>query len=210
MICNQRGGILSAIFLIPIGIAVIAGFFFLGYYIGKHQSKTNPNEIVVPLPEVVSKNLPEKEEYTFYKTLTEKGSKTVSIELKTKTEDVKSSPGKKMAEQETGKNSETDLKTEKMPQTPKEGESKQQIPKNEPRLLYTLQIASYQEKAQADADAKKLKQKGYAAFVKSVEVPGKGTWYRVRLGSFSNRISAEKLQKELKAKAGITPFVTIE
>jgi hypothetical protein len=65
MVNNQRGGIISSIFMIPIGIALMIGFFFLGYYIGKYQSKAKQNEIVLPLPEVVSKNLPKKEEFMF-------------------------------------------------------------------------------------------------------------------------------------------------
>jgi cell division septation protein DedD len=32
----------------------------------------------------------------------------------------------------------------------------------------------------------------------------------VRLGSFSNKAAAEKLANELRAKEGISPFITIE
>ncbi len=221
---NQRGGIISSIFIIPIGIALMVGFFFLGYYVGKYQSKTNQNEIVVPLPDVVSKNLPKKEDFTFYKTLSDKDNKTVSIDLKPKSDTSQADTGKKTEAAQEKKKPEPkkDKKPEPKPEKPvavKEPEQKQQVVKKEPQIAkkeplskmrYTLQIASYPDKAVADEDVRKLKQQGYAAFVKGTEIEGKGTWYRVRLGSFSSKASAEKLQKELQAKAGVTPIISIE
>src|SRR4030067_1471995 len=82
---NERGGILSKLFAIPVGVALMVGFFFLGYYVGKYQSKSNsqlPN--LPPLPDIVSQHLPKHDEYTFYKTLTDKEDKTVSLDLKPK------------------------------------------------------------------------------------------------------------------------------
>lgn len=221
---NERGGIISKLFIIPIGVALMIGFFFLGYYVGKYQSKTNQSEIVVPLPEVVSKNLPKKEDFTFYKTLTDKGDKTVSIDLKP--EKKQADAGKKAdAEQEKRKpEPNKDNKPEVKPEKPaaiKERDAKPLPPKKEtpkgpqpakkePKLRYTLQTASYQEKSMAEDDVRRLKQQGYAAFVQGTEIGGKGMWYRVRLGSFSSKASAEKLQKELQAKVGVTPIITTE
>lgn len=224
---NERGGIISKMLIIPIGVAFMAGFFFLGYYVGKYQSKTNQNEIVVPLPDVVSQNLPKKEEFTFFKTLTDHENKTVSIELKPKQKE-EAAAQKKDAQQEQKKESEQ--KKEKKPEPAKAEklerstavvkgpEQKPQAAKKEPvitrspgpKMRYTLQISSYQEKDMAEADVKKMKQRGYAAFIISSEIEGKGKWYRVRVGSFPSRASAEKLQKEMRSKEGITPFITLE
>src|SRR5512145_1115690 len=85
---NQRGGIISKVFIIPAGVVVIIAVFTMGYYVGRDEGrKTASNEKPPALPEVVSQYLPKKEEFTFYKTLTDKGEKTVSIELKTKPKD---------------------------------------------------------------------------------------------------------------------------
>lgn len=212
--------------MIPIGVALMIAFFFLGYYVGKYQSKSGKqDEIVLPLPEVVSKNLP-KEDFTFYKTLTDKGNKTVSIDLKPKKSSEEDAGEKKSVEPESGKDKnppkkgkQAEPKAEKPKTvTAKQPEPKKQTVKNEPettrgtdpKIRYSLQIASYPEKDSAEADVKKMKQRGYAAFITSSELEGKGTWYRVRLGSFSNRAAAEKLQKELRSKEGITPIITTE
>jgi cell division septation protein DedD len=226
---NQRGGIISKIVLIPVALALMAGFFILGYLVGKYQSKSATlADTMPPLPEIISKNLPKQDEFTFYKTLTDKNDKTVSIDL-----NPKPAAGEKRADkkQDAGVTARVkgakqeppgDKKIEEKPALDKAAEAvapKKPVPaKKEPvsaqkpnaKLRYTLQIAAYQEKGMADDDIKKLKQRGYAAFIVASDLPGKGTWYRVRLGSFSSKASAEKLQKELGAKEGILPFVTIE
>jgi cell division septation protein DedD len=227
---NEQGGIISKLFIIPAGVALMVGFFFLGYYVGKYQNKSGvQGEIVPPLPEVVSKNLPKQEEFTFYKTLTDKENRTVTIDLKPKSTAEEKQPDKKQSGTEEPKNKgeqaamkdkkvEALAEKEKTALPPKQTVSKQppvQAKKEPalthvPKLRYTIQIASYQEKEMAEEEVKKLKTRGYAAFIVSSDVPDKGTWHRVRLGSFSNKAAAEKLLKQLQTKEGISPFITIE
>jgi cell division protein FtsN len=201
---NQQGGVLSKLFYIPIAVACMVGFFFLGYYVGKQQAGSNRNEIVVPLPEVVSQAVPTSGDYTFFKTLSDRENKTVSIELKPKP--TRDAP----APQEKSKPQAAPAVSSSPP--------REQVVKKEPapersassKIRYTLQTASYQERSVAEHDVKNMKQQGFAAFVLPSEIPGKGTWYRVRLGSFANKGAAERLQKELRSKAGINSFVLIE
>jgi cell division septation protein DedD len=227
---NERGGIISKIVLIPVALALMAGFFFLGYFVGKYQSKSGTlADAMPPMPEIISKNLPKQDEFTFYKTLTDKYDKTVSIDLKPKSSEEVKHVDKKPAADETApvkgaQQPQNDRKMEGSADRDKPAEAGQSAPKQQvsakkeipaaqklnSRLRYTLQIASYPEKGMAEDDIKKMKQRGYAAFIVASDLPGKGTWYRVRLGSFSNKASAEKLQKELRAKEGISPFITIE
>ncbi len=227
---NERGGIISTIVLIPVALALMAGFFFLGYFVGKYQSKSGaPGDAMPPMPEIISKNLPKQDEFTFYKTLTDKYDKTVSIDLNPKTAAGEKHVDKKPAAGETApakgaQQLPNDKKMEAPAARDKTAEAGQGAPKRQisakketmparkpnARLRYTLQIAAYQEKGMAEDDMKKMKQQGYAAFLVAFDLPGKGTWYRVRLGSFSSKASAEKLQKEVRAKVGISPFITIE
>jgi len=230
MMLNERGGILSKLFIIPLGVALMMGFFFLGYYVGIYQSRSGTqNEVMPPLPDIISKNLPTKEEFTFYKTLTDKNEKTVSIDLKpqssesTSMQEVKQDrkPGKKAEKKQTGagtaKDSAAQPKVKDKQQEPAVPKQTQpQIAKTTPsapvatKVRYTLQLASYQDKTAAENDVKKMKQRGYAAFIVSADVPGKGLWHRVRLGSFANKVAAEKLQKELNSKEGLSPIIIME
>ena len=229
---NERGGILSKLFVIPIGVALMVGFFFLGFYVGKYQSKSSSQGVVMPpLPDIVSKNNPKPEEFTFYKTLTDKEDKTVSIDLKPKATAEKKGTEKKQVMNEesrstatllTQKDQKTAIKNEKAVQSPpvREADVKKKAvlavkePKatasSNPKIRYTLQLASYQERELAEEDVKKMKKQGYAAFIVSSQLPDKGLWYRVRVGSFSNKASAEKLKKEIHAKAGVSTIVVME
>ncbi len=229
---NERGGIISKLIIIPAGLVLMVGFFFLGYYVGRYQGKSGSQaEAPLPLPDVVVQHLPKKDEFTFFKTLTEKGDQTVSIDLKPKPVDQGGQAGKnetsgaarldkKTPQPKEGKKIEIKVeKTETQPPAITQPAMKSQAQsKKEPeikaplnaRLHYTIQIAAYQEKGMAEADVKKLKKLGYAAFIVSSDLPDKGTWYRVRLGSFAKKGAAERLQGQLRTKEGISSFVTLE
>lgn len=226
---NQRGGIISNLVLVPVALALMAGIFLLGYYVGRYQTKqATPGENLPPLPDVVSKNLPKPEDFTFYKTLTEKGNKTVSIELKAKENGDpkslgKSSPstassGVQPPATEKGPEERT-VKKSSQPQLAKLNAVKLQPPQEKKaaapkpaasKLRYTIQYSSHQDRSTAEQEVRNMKQNGFAAFIMASDLPGKGTWYRVRVGSFTNKGSAEKLQKELRTKLGGEPIVTLE
>ena len=80
------------------------------------------------------------------------------------------------------------------------------VPKVEAHAKFILQVAAYGERSQAESLAKKLTGQGYDnPRIAEKEVPGKGTYYRVRVGPFSSRPEAlkvsERLEKELRVKA---------
>jgi len=228
---NQRGGIISSVLLIPAGVVVIILAFMAGYYVGRDKGKELASVEKPPaLPEVVSQYLPKKEDFTFYKTLSEKGDKTVSIELKPKQKSDETAAARKEHEgtsAEEGKAvkpdrlKQTEAKSERQakpqarptvakPQLQTVKKETAPVKTNQPKLRYTIQVGSYPEKAMADDEARNMKKKGYAAFVVATDLSDKGKWFRVRIGSFSNKQSAEKLAKELKSKEGIDGFITSE
>jgi len=72
---------------------------------------------------------------------------------------------------------------------------------------YTLNIASFRNKGNADQLIKELGDKGYEAFVEKANIPGKGTWYRVAVGRFSSRGEALAFARGLKEKGVTYSFV---
>lgn len=194
---NDRGGIISNILIVPIGIVLMIGIFYLGYYVGSTRAKAAATGTpLAPLPDILSQQVPKPEEFTFYKTLTEKENKTVSIDVKPRPVEPPPQVVKREVPQEASISPET--KTAIKPAAAAGG-----------KLRYTIQFASYPEKRLAEAEVKNMKKQGYAAFVVAFE-QGKGTWYRVRLGRFTNRADAEKLLREVKSKEGGSPFITLE
>ena len=74
---------------------------------------------------------------------------------------------------------------------------------------YTVQIAAFQKEEEAKQIVNNLKSKGYPAFIKTAEVPGKGTWYRVRIGTFTARVTAKLYANNLKNLEPSIKFVFI-
>jgi cell division septation protein DedD len=70
------------------------------------------------------------------------------------------------------------------------------------KARYTLQVAAYGSKADADALAKRLKARGV-----DVRVAGSARMFRVRIGHYETRAAAAAAARELKAKK-IDAFVT--
>ena len=72
---------------------------------------------------------------------------------------------------------------------------------------YTVQVASSQNKEQADSEASKLKSHGWPAYVVKAEIPGKGVFYRVRIGQFEDMEGAEKMRDAIIKAEGREAFV---
>jgi cell division septation protein DedD len=72
---------------------------------------------------------------------------------------------------------------------------------------YAVQVAALNVRSEADAIAKKLTSKGYAAYV---QTPSDGTpsVYRVRIGTFKTRREAETVAARLQKEEQYKPWVT--
>jgi cell division septation protein DedD len=227
MIGKQQGGIISKILLIPAGLVVIIGAFALGYYAGKKQTEGPAvGERRPSLPEVVSDFLPKKEDLTFYRTLTEKGERTVSIDLPPRQQQHAPLPpvkepapapaagsggGAKAAEPAHAGKPEQTQKPQPQKAPPPAAKKEQPAAKSAGTgARYTIQTGAYADRTIADEEVRNLKRRGYAAFRVSANIPDKGTWYRVRIGSFASKESAERLANDLRTKEGIPSIVSTE
>lgn len=72
---------------------------------------------------------------------------------------------------------------------------------------YTLQVISYRSRAEAGLFAQALRSRGHSAFVISGEVEDRGTFYRVRIGPFPNRVRAERYRATFEQEEGMNTFV---
>ncbi len=71
----------------------------------------------------------------------------------------------------------------------------------------TIQVASFNDQAQANERVGRLKSSGVDASVVRAEIPGKGTWYRVRIGRFGTRDEAMSYGSQLRSKNAIQDFI---
>lgn len=79
---------------------------------------------------------------------------------------------------------------------------------NEIRGKYTIQISSYQDEEEAQREANALYSDGYKlAYYMEAEVPNKGIWYRVGVGFFEKKTSAQMFADMLKKQGKITSYL---
>jgi DedD protein len=71
---------------------------------------------------------------------------------------------------------------------------------------FTVQVSSFQTADEARAYASSLERKGYKPFVVAGKVKGKGTWYRVRIGTFKDAAHAQSA-KNLLARNDIPAWI---
>jgi len=127
----------------------------------------------------------EEIKYTFYESLTNK---------KTKTAPVNDTP---VVEKPLNK---------KKPAT-----VAKQTDKTESRGIkkLVLQVASYPQEGKARLFRNALMQEGYGkAVVVAAKIPGKGTWYRVRIVDIKDKQTAKLLQERLQKQKSIRSFIT--
>ena len=63
--------------------------------------------------------------------------------------------------------------------------------------IFTVQVSSFPTIEEAGAFAKQLERKGFEPYVTAAEIPGRGTWHRVRVGNYRSIDGAETLRDRL-------------
>ncbi len=72
---------------------------------------------------------------------------------------------------------------------------------------FTLQLSAFPERADADDFMKKIQSAGYKPFVVVSEIPGKGVFYRVRVGEFATRDAAANAKSDFERKQRMVAYV---
>lgn len=62
---------------------------------------------------------------------------------------------------------------------------------------YTVQLASFPDLQIAKEMEETLKSRTYPAYIEKVNLPGKGTWYRVKVGNFTTEDEAKKFGNDM-------------
>ena len=73
-------------------------------------------------------------------------------------------------------------------------------PANDAGGKFTVQVGSFNVESQANERISSLRASGFDARATAVELPGRGTWYRVQVGRFAEREEAAKVAAQLRDK----------
>jgi nucleoid DNA-binding protein/cell division septation protein DedD len=63
---------------------------------------------------------------------------------------------------------------------------------------YIVQVSAWRAKSKANNEAAKYKAKGLTTYVEQADVPGRGTWFRVKVGNFKSMADAQKFSVKNK------------
>jgi general secretion pathway protein A len=72
---------------------------------------------------------------------------------------------------------------------------------------YSVQVGSFRAREQAEVLRRHLTHKGYPARIRASIVPGQGTWYRVRVGHFANRETADQTAQRLATHENLSVLI---
>jgi cell division septation protein DedD len=122
-------------------------------------------------------------EFTFYNTLPEKAA----------------TPMPQVPPQPEAKQEKVAPSTKKTTKKPSSSES--------PAQQYTIQFGSFKEEKKAHALSNKLNKQGLLAHVSTIHIKNRGTFYRVRMGSFDTQEAAKEWASKLPPLSP-PPFIT--
>ena len=72
---------------------------------------------------------------------------------------------------------------------------------------YQLQVSSFRTQSEADTFSGQLRTRGHKAYVVEAHVPGRGTWYRVRVGPFASQHAAASYRSGFEGREHVVPFI---
>jgi len=76
------------------------------------------------------------------------------------------------------------------------------------KTKFTLQISSFQERAEADALLARLSASGYKPYIVMSNVPDKGVFFRVRIGEYGSKSDAQDAKAEFEKKQHLLAYVS--
>lgn len=86
------------------------------------------------------------------------------------------------------------------PVEPKKEPAKPSTPASDAGGKFTVQVGSFSVESQANERISALRAAGFDARSTAVQIPGRGTWYRVQVGRFREREDASKTAAQLREK----------
>jgi len=83
----------------------------------------------------------------------------------------------------------------------------ERVPEDEPGV-YSLQVASFQDQAEATDLVRKLRRAGHRSFLVGVDMPERGgQWFRVRVGPFQSKRAAWSYKESFEERERLPTFV---
>ena len=168
----------------------------LEFYEALKENKVDPDVPALQKPEVVKGKIEKPVE------------KTVPQELKKETVP-KPAPAKSASQKAGTQKSEPTASAQIKKPAKKKGKVPAVTATNATGPVYTVQAASVKDPKDADRLVQKLKKSGYPAYRVIGKIPGKGIWFRVRIGEYKRKSEALSVMNKMK-KEGLKPILVMK
>jgi len=122
----------------------------------------------------------------------------VKPELKTESKSESQKPVTKPDTKPATKTSEPAVSASAEPKPVTRPDAKPEAKPDEPKQRFTLQLSSFQDRSEAEAFLDTVKAQGYQAQITQAEVEGKGTFYRVRMGTYRSLEAATSAKSDFE------------
>ena len=166
----------------------------LEFYEALKENKVDTNVPALQKQKVADRRIEKPAEKTVSKKMQKK---TAANSASQKSPSQKAVPGK------------TEPATSPQMKTPKKEKAAAVARTNAKGPVYTIQAASVKDPKDADRLVQKLKKSGYPAYRVIGKVPGKGVWFRVRIGEYRSKSEALAMMNKLK-KDGMKPILVMK
>ena len=87
--------------------------------------------------------------------------------------------------------------------------AKAATPASDANGKFTVQVGSFSVESQANERISSLRAAGFDARSTTVQIPGRGTWYRVQVGRFRERDAASKAAAQLREKGAAASSMVV-
>ncbi|MCX7816997.1 MAG: SPOR domain-containing protein [Syntrophales bacterium] len=207
---NRKPGVVvlgrRGVVVLVVGMALLVFVFFLfGVHAGRHID-VMPEKIAWGIPKKVLSALnllpPKGEHLSMYQPVSEEVRPRDDVASQSTAGQVQSGYPV-IKESETNKVVETREDKVVRPLTEEgrtTGEDKEGVRSLTARALYKVQVVSLQDKKRAEEVASLVREQGYRASVVSVDITGKGRWYRVFADGFMSEDKAKEAAAVLMKK----------
>ena len=196
-------------------VMVLVLTFSLGMIVGKRTAASaTPNPDGITLADIEeAKDL--REDLKFYRSLTEAAKPTPAAQVTAPAKPVAAAAKPAQPTPEPGRTMGPELKAEVAPKPAAEAQSIQSALSRLAKPTasgaqeagrYTVQVSSFPSLEEAEAYQSSLVRKGYSPYIVSANLPGRGTWFRVRMGHYDEKNKALDAKDSL-ARANIPGWV---
>lgn len=190
-------------------LAVACAIFAVGVSVGKRIEPSSSALAIDPLAEL-DRAAPAEESASENQEAPEEDEQpalTYHNELTNPPSDSRESEGESEGSDSDGESANARANNEESDEHVQDEPARPERPQPGESSVFTLQVASFETRDEANAFAGDLRTRGHSVFLVRTSTPERGTWFRVRVGPFNSRREATRYQTRFERQERLPTFL---